>query len=372
MFQSNVFKYREMTLRDYVSLGRSGLRVSPICLGAMTFGEDWGWGSSVADSELILDRYAELGGNFIDTANGYTKGHSEKIIGDHIGRHPAKRAGTVIATKFFSNMYQGDPNGGGAGRKSLAYACEQSLRRLQTDYIDLYWMHCWDKFTPIEETMRGLDDLVAAGKVRYIGFSDTPAWKVAQAQTIAQFRGWTPLIALQLEYSLLERTIEGELIPAARELGLGVTPWSPLKSGMLTGKYTRESVKTGTPGRGAFVSRAFSESAFQVVDVLTTVASEAGTSVSRAALAWARQRAGITSTIIGARTLEQLDDNLGSLTVTLTAEQMEKLNAASQPKLNFPHDFLLGVGGFGYNGSTIDGVTAPVNQLAPASDGERY
>ena len=361
-----------MTLRDYVSLGRSGLRVSPVCLGAMTFGKDWGWGSSVEESEQILDRYTEQGGNFIDTANGYTKGHSEKIIGDHIGRHPAQRARTVIATKFFTNMYEGDPNGGGASRKSLTSACEQSLRRLQTDYIDLYWMHCWDHFTPIEETMRALDDLVASGKVRYIGFSDTPAWKVAQAQTIAQFRGWTPLIALQLEYSLLERTIEGELIPAALELGLGVTPWSPLRSGVLTGKYTRESVKTDAPGRGAFVTRAFSEEAFKVLDVLTAVAAEAGTTPARAALAWVRQRTSVSSTIIGARTLEQLDDNLGSLAVTLTPEQMETLNAASVPKLNFPHEFLITVRGAGYNGATIDGQTAPVNPRAPGNEEERY
>ena len=187
--------------------------------------------------------FLERGGNFIDTANGYTRGHSEKIIGDLLGRDRARRDRMVIATKFFSNLYQGDPNGGGAGRKAIVASCEQSLRRLQTDYIDLYWMHLWDKFTPIEETMRALDDLVQAGKVRYIGFSDTPAWKVAQAQTIAQFRGWTPLVALQIEYSLLERTVEGELIPMALELGLGVTPWSPLRGGVLTGKYTRENAR---------------------------------------------------------------------------------------------------------------------------------
>ncbi|MGD1098591.1 MAG: aldo/keto reductase, partial [Bryobacteraceae bacterium] len=277
-----------------------------------------------------------------------------------------------IATKFLSNMYRGDPNGGGAGRKSLVSACENSLRRLQTEYIDLYWMHFWDRFTPIEETMRALDDLVAAGKIRYIGFSDTPAWKVAQAQTTAVLKGWTPLIALQLEYSLLERTIEGELIPAALELGMGVTPWSPLKSGMLTGKYTRESVRTATPGRGVFVSRAFTEQAFTVLDVVTAVASEAGTTIARAALAWVVQRPAIASTIIGARTMEQLEDNLGALEVNLTAEQIKRLNEVSQPKLNFPNDFLEGVKAFGYNGSTIDGQVAPVNPMSPASDAERY
>jgi aryl-alcohol dehydrogenase-like predicted oxidoreductase len=348
------------------------MRVSPLCLGAMTFGKDWDWGSSVEESKQILDRYIELGGNFIDTANGYTKGHSESIIGDHIGRHPARRDRLVIATKFLINMYRGDPNGGGAGRKSLVAACENSLRRLQTDYIDLYWMHFWDRFTPIEETMRALDDLVAAGKIRYIGFSDTPAWKVAQAQTTALLRGWSPLIALQLEYSLLERTIEGELIPAALEFGLGVTPWSPLKAGMLTGKYTRESVKTATPGRGAWVTRAFTEQAFKILDVLANVAKEADTTIARAALAWVVQRHGVASTIIGARTMEQLEDNIGALEVHLTADHIKALNEVSQPKLNFPYDFLQGAKAFAYNGSTIDGLEAPVNPMSPANDSERY
>src|SRR5579862_9006222 len=207
-----------MALNDYLTIGKSGLRVSPFCLGAMTFGDDWGWGSSVAESEAIIARFMERGGNFIDTANVYTKGHSEKIIGDFIGNDRSRRDRVVLATKFFGSLYPGDPNSGGAGRKTIVASCEQSLRRLQTDYIDLYWMHCWDRHTPIAETMRALDDLVAAGKVRYIGFSDTPAWKVTQAQVTAKMRGWTPLIALQLEYSLLERTIEGELIPAAEEL----------------------------------------------------------------------------------------------------------------------------------------------------------
>jgi len=196
-------------LDDYVTMGRSGLRVSPLCLGTMTFGQEWGWGSTEQESDAILDRYLDRGGNFLDTANVYTFGHSEKIIGDHVGRVPSKRDRAVIATKFYANLSPGDPNGGGAGRKSLMAACHQSLRRLQTDYIDLYWMHAWDRNTPIEETMRALDDLVRAGKVRYIGFSDTPAWKLAEAQTIAAFRGYTPLVGLQIEYSLLERTVEG-------------------------------------------------------------------------------------------------------------------------------------------------------------------
>ena len=187
-----------MPINHYVTPGRSGLRVSPFCLGAMTFGTDWGFGASAKDSEAILSRYFDLGGNFIDTANVYTKGHSEKIIGDWIKKKPIRRDRLVLATKFFGTLYPGDPNAGGASRKSMIAACENSLRRLRTDYIDLYWMHAHDRNTPIEETMRGLDDLIRAGKVRYAGFSDTPAWKTAQAQLIAQFRGWSPLIALQI------------------------------------------------------------------------------------------------------------------------------------------------------------------------------
>ncbi len=361
-----------MSLKHYLSLGNSGLRVSPFCLGAMTFGQDWGFGSDEAESKQVLDRYLDLGGNFIDTANVYTKGHSEAIIGDHIGRIPSRRDRVVIATKFFGSMYSGDPNGGGASRKSLTSACEESLRRLQTDYIDLYWMHCWDRFTPIEETMRALDDLVAAGKVRYIGFSDTPAWKVTQAQVIAKMRGWTPLIALQLEYSLLERTIEGELVPAALELGMGITPWSPLMSGMLTGKYTRENAATAKPSRGAFVARAFTEESFKVVDVLLDVAKQLGTTPARAALAWVQSQPGVTSTIIGARTVEQLDDNLGALDLQLSSEHAKALEEVSRPKLNFPYNFVRNALAFGYGGATINGVTAPVNALSPQSDTERY
>jgi len=229
-----------MQLNSYVTLGRSGLRVSPFCLGAMTFGEDLGggFGASVEDSENILSHYLEQGGNFIDTANGYTHGHSEKIIGDFFRQGKGKRDRAVIATKFFMNLFAGDPNGGGAGRKAIVAQCEESLRRLQTDYIDLYYLHNWDRFTPIEETMRALDNLVQSGKVRYVGISDAPAWKVAQAQTIAHFRGWAPLIALQIEYSLMERTVEGELVPMAQELGLGVLPWSPLKGGALRQVHT--------------------------------------------------------------------------------------------------------------------------------------
>jgi aryl-alcohol dehydrogenase-like predicted oxidoreductase len=361
-----------MPLDHYLTLGRSGLRVSPLCLGTMTFGEDWGWGSSVKDSEAILDRYLERGGNFIDTANAYTKGHSEKILGDHLGRHASKRERVVLATKFLSNLYQGDPNGGGSSRKSIVAQCEQSLRRLQTDYIDLYWMHAWDPTTPIEETMRALDDLTRAGKVRYLGFSDTPAWKCAEAQVSAHFRGWAPLIALQIEYSLLERTVEGDLIPMARELGMGVTPWAPLKSGVLSGKYRREEHGKHQAGRGPWALSALGDRAYAINDELARVAKQLETTPSRVAIAWVQARPGVTSTIIGARTMQQLEDNLAAADVRLTAEQTARLDELSQPRLAFPHDFLANGAPFVHGGTTINGRFAPRWPMAPQSDAERY
>jgi aryl-alcohol dehydrogenase-like predicted oxidoreductase len=361
-----------MPLDHYVTLGSSGLRVSPLCLGAMTFGEDWGWGSSVKDSEAILDAYLARGGNFIDTANAYTKGHSEKIIGDHIGRHASKRDRVVIATKFLSNMFRGDPNGGGASRKAIVQQLEHSLRRLQTSYVDLYWMHAFDATTPIEETMRALDDLVRDGKVRYIGFSDTPAWKCAEAQTIAKFRGWAPLVALQIEYSLLERTVEGELVPMARELGMGVTPWSPLKSGALSGKYRRDAHGKHEAGRGPWALSALGDKTYDLIDAMDAIAKELGTTISRVALAWVRMRPGVTSTIIGARTMAQLEDNLASVDVVLRADDVAKLDALSKPKLNFPADFIANGAAFVHGGTTINGRSAPVWPMSPASDAERY
>src|ERR1700737_2643362 len=256
-----------MPLDHYLTLGHSGLRVSPFCLGAMTFGEDLGWGSSVKESEAIIDRYLELGGNFVDTANFYTKGHSEKIMSDHVGRHRNKRDRLVIATKFTGTPHTGAPNGGGSSRKSVVAQCEQSLRRLQTDYIDLYWLHNWDVHPPIEETMAALEDLVRAGKVRYLGVSDTPAWKIVEANVTARFRGWLAFIGLQIEYSLLERTVEQELVPMALEFGLGITPWSPLKSGALSGKYTRRNAGEVKGDRG-FMDSFVNEKTFTVVDAL--------------------------------------------------------------------------------------------------------
>ena len=361
-----------MSLDQYATLGRSGLRVSPFCLGAMTFGDDWGWGSSVEDAEAILTTFIERGGNFIDTANAYTKGHSEKIIGDYVRQRHSRRDQLVIATKFFANLFPGDPNGGGASRKSIAAACDESLRRLQTDYIDLYWMHLWDRYTPIDETMRALDDLVTAGKVRYIGFSDTPAWKVAQAQMVASFRGWAPLIALQIEYSLIERSVEGELIPMAAELGLGVTPWSPLRAGVLTGKYTRGNVREAEPGRGARVTAYLNEQTFTLLDELQRVGEQVGAPQAAVALAWVQSKPEVTATIIGARTMDQLEQNLAGLNVTLTAEDIKALDSVSEPTLNFPSGFLEMANTIMHGGATVNGEPSESWPMAPGADEERY
>jgi aryl-alcohol dehydrogenase-like predicted oxidoreductase len=331
-----------MKLSDYVTLGRSGLRVSPMCLGTMTFGEDLGWGSSVKDSDGIIDRFLERGGNFIDTANMYTFGHSEAIIGDYLERQRGKRDRLVIATKFLGNLIPGDPNGGGAGRKSLIAAVEQSLRRLKTDRVDLLWMHMWDHHTPIDETLRALDDLVSAGKVQYLGFSDTPAWKTVQAQLLAQQHDWAPLVGLQVEYSLLERTVEGELIPMARELGLGVTPWSPLRSGLLSGRYTRANAGKVKMDRD-WASRVFDEKTYAVIDEVIATAQALDTTPASVALAWLMVRPGVTSVIVGARSVEQLDQNLGALEVDLSTEQLARLDAVSRPQLDFPQGVLTGI-----------------------------
>lgn len=362
-------------LDHYVTLGRSGLRVSPLCLGAMTFGTEWGIGVGPDESFKMIDAYLDAGGNFIDTANIYNKGHSEVILGDYFSQKSTsdvfpKRDRVVIATKWLGNMYPGDPNGGGAHRKALMESVEHSLRRLRTDYIDLLWMHFWDRHTPIEETMRGLDDLVTSGRVRYIGFSDTPAWKCAQAQTIAHFRAWSPLIALQIEYSLIERTVEGELLPMAREMGMGVTPWSPLKGGILTGKYRRGQMPD--EGRYGDDSRHLNDRTFNIIDTLEAIAGETDSSIAQVALAWVRQRDGVDSTIIGARKMEHLKTNLASLGVTLSEDQMSRLDEASAPTLDFPHDFLEFVKSGIQNGTTVNGVETEPWKMSPETDGERW
>jgi aryl-alcohol dehydrogenase-like predicted oxidoreductase len=345
-----------MALDHYVTLGRSGLRVSPLCLGAMTFGEDLGWGSSVEESQQILDRYVAAGGNFIDTANFYTKGHSEKIIGDHLGKHAAKRDRLVIATKFSGNLYPGDPNAGGSSRKSIINACEHSLRRLQTDYIDLYWLHNWDVHTPIEETMAALEDLVRSGKVRYLGVSDTPAWKVAEANLISRFRGWSQFIGLQIEYSLLERSVEQELVPMAQEFGLGITPWSPLKSGVLSGKHTRKSAGTVKADRSFFMSAFLNETTYKLVDELELVAKAHDSTVARVALAWLRARPGVTSTIIGARRVNQLEDNLKSLDLVLSGTDLAHLDSLTKPVFGFPQSMAAMFPAIHNGGTTVNGV----------------
>jgi aryl-alcohol dehydrogenase-like predicted oxidoreductase len=361
-----------MPLDHYVTLGHSGLRVSPMCLGAMTFGEDLGWGTSVEASQAIINRFLERGGNFIDTANVYTHGHSEVIIGDHLTKDRSRRDRIVLATKFFGGMYPGDPNSGGSNRKAIINAAENSLRRLQTDYIDLYWMHAWDATTPIDETLRALDDLVTSGKVRYVGFSDTPAWKCAEAQTIATFRGLAPLIAIQIEYSLLERTVEGELVPMARELGLGITPWSPLKSGVLSGKYTRQNHGSQKADRGMFVEGNLNEKTYDVVDVLIAVAREKDSTPARVALAWLAKKPGVTSIILGARRLDQLEDNLAAADVSLSPEQVQKLDEVSKPTLGFPASMAEFAPSFAYAGTTINGRSGPISPWVPQKDGTRY
>ena len=360
-----------MPLNSYVTLGHSGLRVSPFCLGGMSFGEDLGWGSSVQDSEAIIDRYLQDGGNFIDTANIYTKGHSEKIIGDFFAKHKAKRERTVIATKFFCNLYAGDPNGGGGSRKAIIAQCDESLRRLQTDYIDLYYLHNWDRFTPVEETMSALNDLVQSGKVRYLGFSDSPAWKVAQAQLIAQFRGWAPLIALQIEYSLMERTVEGELVPMAQELGLGVLPWSPLRMGALSGKYTRDN-RQKLSARSAYVGE-ITEKDYDIIDAVQAVAKETGSDIPTVALAWAHSRPGVSSTLVGARTMDHLEANLKALELKLSSEQIATLDKVSKPTLNFPADFNQNLSpNFEHAGATVNGVPSKLGGSVPTEESQRY
>jgi aryl-alcohol dehydrogenase-like predicted oxidoreductase len=355
-----------MALDSYITLGRSGLRVSPFCLGTMTFGEDHGWGASVEDSVSMIAEYVDRGGNFVDTANIYTNGHSEKIIGDFFSNSDANRDRAVIGTKFFCSLFEGDPNGGGAGRKALMQQAEASLRRLKTDYIDIYWLHHWDRITPIEETLRGLEALVTSGKVRYIGLSNLPAWKISEAETAAHFRGWSPVIAVQLEYSLLERTVECELIPMARSKGIGVMPWSPLKNGFLSGKYSRERVAPVDTARGAMVGEP-TEADYLVIDTLQAVSAEVCASPATVALAWVHGRPGVSSVVIGARRIDQLRANLGALEISLTADQIARLDAVSEPPPPFPATYAQFSHTLGFPGTMIDGVRTPPSPLLAAS-----
>jgi aryl-alcohol dehydrogenase-like predicted oxidoreductase len=322
----------------YRLLGNSGLRVSEICLGTMTFGEDWGWGAAKDEARKIYEAYREAGGNFIDTANLYTMGTSEKFVGEFIGDH---RPEVVLATKYTNSAPTKNPNAGGNQRKNMFEAIEASLKRLGTDYIDLYWMHIWDQMTPVDEVMRGFDDLIRSGKVLYAGVSDAPAWWIAQANTLAEFRGWSRFVGLQIEYSLIERTVERELLPMAKALGLGVTAWSPLAGGMLSGKY-----QGGAQAKDARYSSdmmkplmAGGDRAEKIVSAVKQVAQQLGRSAPQIALAWLLHRDQPIIPIIGTRKIAQLHDNLASLDVKLTADQLRLLDEASAVPLGFPHEF---------------------------------
>jgi len=323
---------------NYRLLGNSGLRVSELSLGTMTFGEEWGWGAAKEESKRIYDAYREAGGNFIDTANVYTQGTSERILGEILHGH---RDEVVLATKYTNAAPGNDANAAGNHRKSMMRSVEDSLKRLQTDYIDLYWLHIWDKITPVEEVMRAFDDLVRQGKVLYAGVSDVPAWWIAQANTLASLRGWSPFVGLQIEYSLVERTVERELIPMAKAFNLGLVAWSPLAGGVLTGKYN----SGGSAGDGRFsneMMRSFLPEAGRqerIVAALLQVSQQTGRSLAQVALAWLRYRDVPVFPIIGARKLSQFEDNLASLSLALSAEQLKTLDEASQIELGFPHDF---------------------------------
>ena len=327
----------------YKLLGRSGMRVSELSLGTMTFGETWGWGSSKEESKKVFDAYAEAGGNFIDTANRYTEGTSEEYVGDFIA---SDREHFVLATKYTLSGKTKNPNASGNHRKNMVQALDASLKRLKTDYIDLYWVHAWDFTTPIEEVMRALDDQVRAGKILHIGVSDTPAWVVARANTIAEHRGWTPFTALQIEYSLIERTPERDLLPMAKALDIAVTPWAPLAGGLLTGKYTAEAkphtdIKEGEraqrllPGQGRL-----DEKNLAIARVVDDVAKDVGVSASQVAIAWLLAQPGVIIPIVGARREVQIKENLGAVNVKFSIEQLKKLSDASQIELGFPHAFL--------------------------------
>jgi aryl-alcohol dehydrogenase-like predicted oxidoreductase len=327
----------------YKLLGRSGLRVSELALGTMTFGEEWGWGASKEESRGVFDGYAAAGGNFVDTANRYTEGTSEKFVGEFIH---SDREHFVLATKYSLKMRDGDPNFAGNHRKNLVQSVNASLKRLDTDFIDLLWVHAWDFLTPVEEVMRGLDDLVRQGKVLYIGVSDTPAWVVSQANTLADLRGWTRFVGLQIQYSLVERTPERDLLPMARALDIAVTPWAILGRGVLSGKYNENQQAEGRAGKWGLASRSL-----EIARAVESVAQEIGCTPAQVAIAWLRQQPGVIIPILGARTSEQLHDNLGALNVMLSADHLERLDAASQVDLGFPHDFLAGVRDIVYGGT---------------------
>ncbi len=330
-----------MNLTDFRTLGRSGLVVSPLSLGTMTFGKER-WGSDGAVSEAVFNAYVDAGGNFIDTAEAYAGGRSEEMLAGFIGKRKL-RDKMVLATKFSFSAEDGNPNAAGNGRKNMVRALEGSLKRLGTDYIDLYWMHIWDTVTPVEEVLQSLGDLQRAGKIRYFGLSDVPAWYAVKMSTLASAHTVPGPIALQMEYSLTAREIEREHLPAARECGLAMLPWSPLAGGFLAGKYERGSAGTTGEGRlsGAnpFGDTKFTDRNWRILDALKSVAAEMGRPPAQVALAWAASQPGITSTIIGASKLGQLQDNLASLDIEFTPAQREALDQGSAPEPSF-YDYL--------------------------------
>ena len=338
-------RHQTNSLDTYRLLGRSGLRVSPMVLGTMTFGTDWGWGADREEAHRIFDAYVDRGGNFIDSANNYTNGTAEQLVGEFAAD---KRERLTIATKYSATTRPEDPNSGGNHRKSMVRSVEDSLARLQTDYIDLLYLHIWDGTTPVDEVLRAMDDLVRVGKVLYVGISDTPAWQVSRMQAIADLRGWSPLVALQIEYNLIERTGERDLIPMASEMGLGVTLWSPLGKGVLTGKYTSRDLDHGGDSAGVEGTRQsagamnghLTERSLAIAEVVKTVATELGRTPAQVALAWTLLNDSVTAPIIGARTLSQLEDNLGALEVELPDDACARLGQASTVALGFPHDVL--------------------------------
>ncbi|TGD73411.1 aldo/keto reductase [Mangrovimicrobium sediminis] len=330
-----------LSLDDYRLLGRSGLRVSPLSLGTMTFGTP-GWGTEYDEARRMFDHYRERGGNFVDTANFYAAGESERML----GRMAAEvRQQVVIATKYSLTMRPGDPNASGNQRKNMVQAVEDSLQRLGTDYIDLLYLHLWDDRTPAEEVLRAFDDLVRAGKILYVGISDTPAWEVSRMQAIADLRGWSPLVALQVPYALTERTVEREFMPMARKLGLGVLPWSPLAGGVLTGKYTRADLAAQPQDMSSrkninLATGRLTEKSLAIAEVVAEVAAELGRSSAQVALAWTLLNPAVASPIIGARTFAQLEDNLAALEVTFNADQVERLDAISRVETCFPQTMI--------------------------------
>lgn len=332
------------SLSQYRLLGRSGLRVSPLALGTMTFGQDWGWGADRAEAKRIFDAYTERGGNFVDTAVNYTNGASERILGALL---KDRRERIVLATKFTMARDAANINSGGNHRFNLVRSVETSLRQLDTERIDLFYLHAWDFTTAPDEVMRGLDDLVRAGKIVYAGICNTPAWRVAQMQTLADLRGWSPFVALQIGYSLVERTVEHELLPMAQAMGLGVLPWSPLGGGILTGKYGRADLTDDNDAdvsatrKGVIASSGhLNARALDIADVVGQIAGELGVSRSQVALAWTLQHPAVVAPVMGARTLQQAEDNFGALEVVFDEDQLRRLDQASAVAPIFPENFI--------------------------------